>query len=393
MVALTKYDVFFYISQIEKPERKELIRFLQMNLFFKDVSERSLSKKLTELRKDKSIKGMEINYGNTKSYDLLAFIFWAKMRHINYNMLLESKVCEIYKILFESNSTNIQNITMKTGMSKPTAFKYLKRLTESGFVSAVKKKPLVLKANLNDLSFFYANLFDLSFKEFGKQFGGITIPKIHSKKLIDATVRLHVRSSTVTEGNTATEEDVEKIFGDYPVRLTPREVTEILNTHSAVNNLFSISKENISIYHIKNLHKILMNNLIEKPGEFHYGTKRIMGFKTKFPASKQVIDTCMQALLNFCKKDNNPLILGSVYHFIFVSIHPFVDGNGRMARLLHSWIFLESGYPLFIFNPEKKNEYFKVIEIGRDESMHDFVMFCLHEQKSCLEDIIAKEIE
>lgn len=390
MVTLTKYDVFFYLSQIEKPEKKELARFLQMNLLFKDVSERSISKKLAELRKDKLVKGMDINYENNKSYDLLAFLFWAKMRGKNYNMLLEERVREIYKILSEANSMNLQDVVMKTGVSRPTAFKYLKVLEENGLISAVKKKPLVLKANLNDLSFFYANFLDLPFEVFEKQFGGIAIPKIQSKKLIDATVRLHVRSSTVAEGNTATEEDVEKIFGDYPVGLTPREVTEILNTHSAVNNLFSISKENISIDHIKSLHKVLMNNLVEKPGEFHYGTKRIMGFKTTFPASKLVICTCMHALLNFCKKDVGPLVLGSICHFIFVSIHPFVDGNGRMARLLHSWILLKASYPLFVFEPEKRNEYFKAIELGRDESMYDFVMFCLREQKACLDEIIGK---
>jgi len=390
MVALTKYDVFFYLSQMEKPEKKELARFLRMNILLKDVSERSISKKLAELRKDKLVKGIDINYENDKSYDLLAFLFWAKMRQKNYNILLEERVREMYKTLSEANFMNLQDVVMKTGISRPTAFKYLKVLEESGLVSAVKKKPLVLKANLNDLSFFYANFLDLSFEMFEKQFSGIAIPKIHSKKLIDATVRLHVRSSTVAEGNTATEQDVEKIFGDYPVRLTPREVTEILNTHSAVNNLFSMSKENVSIHHIKSLHKVLMNNLVEKPGEFHYGTKRIMGFKTKFPASKLIICTCMHALLNFCKKDIDPLVLGSICHFIFVSIHPFVDGNGRMARLIHSWILLKSGYPLFVFEPEKRNEYFRAIEMGRDESMYDFVMFCLHEQKSCLDNIVEK---
>lgn len=39
--------------------------------------------------------------------------------------------------------------------------------------------------------------------------------------------------------------------------------------------------------------------------------------------------------------------------FLFVSIHPFKDGNGRAARLIHSFILLKSVYTIFAFNPEK----------------------------------------
>lgn len=67
---------------------------------------------------------------------------------------------------------------------------------------------------------------------------------------------------------------------------------------------------------------------------------------------------------NHNKNHIHPLILGSIFHFIFVSLHPFKDGNGRAARLIHSFILLKSRYPIFAFNPEKKYEYFNHLEKG-----------------------------
>ncbi|VVB60546.1 Fic/DOC family protein [uncultured archaeon] len=391
MRSLSKYDVFFYLSQMEAPTKEELIKFLRRNAFFEHVSERTVSKKLNELKKEKLLKGIQINTENPKTYDCLAFLCWARMKGKEYNRLLDKKSALLFKTLFENGPLNFKEIVKKTGLSKPTLIKYIGTFTENGVFSVIKKKPLVLKANLNDLTLFYANFLDLSFELFEKQFGKADIPKISSKKLISATIKLHVHSTTVTEGNTATEDDVERVFGDYPVKLTPREVTEILNARSAINEVFSICKKDINIEEIKHLHRILMNNLLEKPGEFYYGRKRLAGFETKLPSSKQEIDFSMAALLNFAGKPINPVIISPMVHFIFASVHPFADGNGRVARLMHSWILLKAGLPLFVFDPKKRNEYFALLEKSRNESIEDFINFCIKEHRNSLEELMKKE--
>ncbi len=52
-------------------------------------------------------------------------------------------------------------------------------------------------------------------------------------------------------------------------------------------------------------------------------------------------------------------------HFKFVSIHPFVDGNGRCGRLLMNLILIKSGFPPAIIRKEDRKEYISAIEKGQ----------------------------
>ena len=131
-----------------------------------------------------------------------------------------------------------------------------------------------------------------------------------------------------------------------------------------------------------------MASLVENPGEFSYVKKRVIGSSTRFPGSKIEIDTAMEAMINFYGKYRNkmhPLILAPLVHFLFVSIHPFIDGNGRVARLLHSFILLKADLPVFAFDPNHRNTYFDLLEKGRSQSAEGFVNFCIEKYAELVE--------
>jgi Fic family protein len=60
---------------------------------------------------------------------------------------------------------------------------------------------------------------------------------------------------------------------------------------------------------------------------------------------------------NNIRKDINPVILSAIFHYKFIRIHPFGDGNGRMARLLMNYILQSSGYAIIIITKEDKANY------------------------------------
>ncbi|WP_347104828.1 Fic family protein [Mediterraneibacter gnavus] len=89
----------------------------------------------------------------------------------------------------------------------------------------------------------------------------------------------------------------------------------------------------------------------------------------------------------------HPLILSSVFHYEFVFIHPFSDGNGRMARLWHTAI-LSKWKPIFEYIPiesqiEKfQDEYYDVIaKCHVDGASTVFIEFMLSQIDKILDDV------
>ncbi len=62
-----------------------------------------------------------------------------------------------------------------------------------------------------------------------------------------------------------------------------------------------------------------------------------------------------------CRDRDEAIDAYSWVHMVFVRIHPFFDGNGRMARLLANVPVLRSGFPPIVLSPEKRAEYIDIL--------------------------------
>ena len=90
---------------------------------------------------------------------------------------------------------------------------------------------------------------------------------------------------------------------------------------------------------------------------------------TGLPCSK--LPEYMAALIKFAQEDSetNALVKAAILHFYLAYLHPYFDGNGRMARLLHLWYLVQQGYSSALFVPlsryveESRNRYYNAFSL------------------------------
>ena len=85
----------------------------------------------------------------------------------------------------------------------------------------------------------------------------------------------------------------------------------------------------------------------------------------------------------------NPILLAAEFHYKFITIHPFDDGNGRTARILMNFILMKYGYPPVIIKTEDKANYFAALQLADTGNIEAFVDYIAKNLVRSLEIMIA----
>lgn len=87
------------------------------------------------------------------------------------------------------------------------------------------------------------------------------------------------------------------------------------------------------------------------------------------PPPREAVRDCMPALFGLLEAETEPSVRVVLGHFVFVYIHPYMDGNGRMGRFLMNAMLASGGYPWTIVPLERRDEYMAALEsasVGQD---------------------------
>ena len=160
-----------------------------------------------------------------------------------------------------------------------------------------------------------------------------------------------IHSSLRIEGNTLTQEQVTAIIENKKVIGPKKDVIEVLNAIKVYDSLPGFDP--VSSKSFLSAHKLLMNQLIEKPGKYRnqeVGIFEGTNVAHIAPPARNV-PHLMTDLFTYLKNaDELVLIKGCVFHYEMEFIHPFMDGNGRMGRLWQTVILMQK-HPVFEFLP------------------------------------------
>lgn len=206
-----------------------------------------------------------------------------------------------------------------------------------------------------------------------------------------------IHASLKIEANSLSLTNVRDVIDGRPVLGDPIEIREVQNAYRAYKEIQKIDPYNL--LDLKRVHGILTAGIITGSGVFRKGEEGVFsGEHCIFIAPPpRRVPGLMAELFTWMRENRSelhPLILSAVFHYEFVFIHPFSDGNGRMARLWHTallanwrsifeWIPLESQIEKF------QDEYYAAISACHQEANSEkFIEFILTKLDQVLNDFI-----
>ncbi|MDY5577563.1 MAG: Fic family protein [Lachnospiraceae bacterium] len=205
-----------------------------------------------------------------------------------------------------------------------------------------------------------------------------------------------IHSSLKIEANSLSLGQVRDVINGKIVLGEQKEIQEVKNAYAAYEKFSEINPYSIS--DLKIFHGIMTKYVVDESGDFRQGEEGVFnGDKCIFMAPPaRFVPQLMNDLFDWMQESKDsvhPLILSSVFHYEFVFIHPFSDGNGRMARLWHTAI-LSKWKSIFEYIPiesqiEKfQDEYYEAIAKCHVEGASTtFIEFMLAQIDKILDEI------
>lgn len=183
----------------------------------------------------------------------------------------------------------------------------------------------------------------------------------------DLIVRWTYHSNAI-EGNTLSLQETKVALEGITVggKLL-REHFEAINHKDAILFVEELANRNeqLSEYNIKQLHALILKNIDDKNKGSYRNTNVIISGAIHIPPQHFELPSLMEEFIQkyaIKKEMLHPIELATFVHVEFVGIHPFIDGNGRTARLLMNLELIKAGFPPVVIHIEDRLEYYKAMD-------------------------------
>ena len=216
-------------------------------------------------------------------------------------------------------------------------------------------------------------------------------------------------NSNAIEGSTLTYSETKLILNEGITigGKSMNEHLEAINHKEAISfieEIANINTKEIRLIDIKNIHHLVLKG-IDNKNAGAYRTQNVGVVKSdgdiySFTGPLKIEEE-MNEFIEWLHSQTieEPILLASLVHLKFVSIHPFIDGNGRTARLLMNLVLLQNGYPQAIIKVSSRAEYIQAVEIYQQSSNNDYsdfykvVLQSVNDSLELYSKIVANDIQ
>jgi len=220
------------------------------------------------------------------------------------------------------------------------------------------------------------------------------LPEATLKSLKESNILDWTYNSNAIEGNTLTLRETKVVLEGITIGgKSVNEHLEVINHKEAILFLEDLvnKDEDITEWNIKNIHALILKEIDSaNAGIYRKQNVQISG-ATKKPCDYTKVPEEMEKLVLKYNdwKEYHPIIRSALLHGEFVFIHPFIDGNGRTARLLMNFEAMKSGYLPIIIRKEIRIKYYDALDKAMTTHDYtDFIKILVEEENKILDQYL-----
>jgi len=203
------------------------------------------------------------------------------------------------------------------------------------------------------------------------------LKRLHEQMVIEWTY-----NSNAIEGNTLTLKETALVLqqGITIAGKPLREHLEAVNHREAIQKLEEIvqKKSSLSEESVRSLHRIILKGIDDaEAGRWRRERVRILG-AVHLPPDPIKVPRLMAEFTDWLVKEEpkaHPVWFAGMAHYRFVHIHPFIDGNGRCARLLMNLVLMRGGFPPAVILKVDRPKYYRFLQQADQNEYDNYLRF------------------
>lgn len=186
-------------------------------------------------------------------------------------------------------------------------------------------------------------------------------------------------SSNALEGNSLTETETKIVLEDgITIGGKPlKDHFEAVGHGEAFDLLYQLAKrQGVTEAEILKLHRLFYARIDQgNAGSYRRKNVIVTGAQVNFPRPPELKEKMRQFVAEMEEKraSVHPVEYAALLHLGLVNIHPFLDGNGRTARLLMNLALLQRGFPITIIPPVIRTDYLEAVRKGNAGDVAPFI--------------------
>lgn len=223
------------------------------------------------------------------------------------------------------------------------------------------------------------------------------LPKDAVIQILEDIRLRHTYHSDAIEGNTLTLQETKLVLeegvtiGGKPLK----DHIEAKNDAEAFDLMIELvhAKKSISQEIIQQVHEAVTRGILQNPGQYRIGNVGIAGSATTPPSYLKIIRLMNEYIQDIQKLSLHPVKKAAFIHHELVRIHPFLDGNGRVARLLTNLFLMKKGYPPIIVKKTDRKRYYRALDKADHGDMSEFSNFVARAAHESLQYYLSSFVE